>query len=226
VGGLEAPEYIEEPVGDGEAHWLDAQVRREGEELGEPAAARQVGGHVEVAAGVAHAVDGAVARVRGVVLEVQPLHFGVVGAIVGDDLDRGVGVGDEVREAARGGICEDVGGADDAEEFELGDGVASQAIGDGEREEEAVAPAAEAGCHGSFFGRVGVDEEAAGEGGGRVGSERGGGGGVGDGAVAAGGGDERVDPGEGCRVAEGREGHDALGVVAEAAVGLVEAVHD
>ena len=66
MGGLEAPEYIEEPVGDGEAHWLDAQVRREGEELGGPATARQVGGHIEVAAGVAQAVDGAVARVHAV----------------------------------------------------------------------------------------------------------------------------------------------------------------
>ena len=101
------------------------ELRRELAKLRQAAPAGEVGGDVDLAAGMPNLVDGGVAGVGVLELLVQPLHLQVVGAIAQEDLDRGVRVGAEVGAAALRERSEGEDGADDGEELQLRDRVAS-----------------------------------------------------------------------------------------------------
>ena len=88
----------------------------------------------------------------------------MAGAVAVEDVDRGRGVGKEAGATALGNFGENVGCTNDGEGFELGNGEAAKGEGNRQGEEEAVAPAAEAGCGGSVFSCVGSDPEKGGRG--------------------------------------------------------------
>ena len=111
-------------------------------------------------------------------------------------------------------------------EFELRDGVPQQSRRNGDRKEETVAPPAEARNLGAVLGRVRVGEVAAKHGFGGMGRGRWGCGRCGGGAVTARRGEQGRDPLVDLVAAKFRKPHDALGVVVEAPVRLVERIHD
>jgi hypothetical protein len=159
---------------------------------------------------------------------VDPLHLGVAGAVVVEDVDRGGRVGKEAGAAALGDVGEDVGCANDGEGLELGNGEAAKGDGDRQGEEEAVAPTAEAGCGGAVFSCVGGDPEEAAKVG-KVGEGSREGWGVRCREVTSRSGTEGLDPSEGAGDAHVREFDRELGVGRKArrgvAAGLVKAVH-
>ena len=116
-----------------------------------------VGRDVGLARGVKDEVDG-VLGVGALVLQVEPLHFWVVGAVMVNDMNGSDRVGEETGAATLGCEEENVNPANDGQCFELRDWIAAEAGRDRNREEEAVAPATEAGCGGTLFCCVGGDE--------------------------------------------------------------------
>jgi ferredoxin len=194
--------------------------------LGEAVTTGEVRRNVDLAVGVANLVDGGEAAVGGFVLEVEPLHLLVVGAVVEQHFDRCVRVRNEVGPAAARHVSEGEHPADHAEKLELRDGVIQQSRRDGHGEEETVAPPTEARNLGAVLGRVRVGEVAAKHGLGGMGRGCWGRGRCGGCAVTARRGEQGRDPLVDLEAAEVRKTHHALGVAVEPPVRLVERIHD
>jgi len=122
--GLEPPgKNVAEDGRYGELDGVDPELGNELAEVDDAVSAGEVGGDVDVAVGVARAVEGAEVGVGCVELPVDPLHLDVVGRVGKDKQDGLVGVGDEVGAASVRDRGEGEDAAGHAEELELRDRV-------------------------------------------------------------------------------------------------------